>query len=226
MDNALVIDGILAVILIAGTLIGAKRGLFKSLMGLIVVLAALIGAALLANVLTPPVTDIAYPFVESAVIERIAPDGGSSAGWSDALLGSLEEFGADTQSIREALAGTQSAVNESYHAAIAEAARAMVESIVHAALLLALYVVLLIVLKLLVHALNRVFDLPVLSALNGVGGAVLGLGEAALLLYVAVYLASRFGAALVTEHADDTYLLPIFLNHSPVELISSFTHSA
>ena len=83
---------------------------------------------------------------------------------------------------------------------------------------------LLIVLKLLTRALDHVFDLPLLSTVNGVGGAAIGLIEAALLLYVVIYIGSRFGVKLITAHADDTYLLPIFLNHSPVELISSFTH--
>ena len=83
---------------------------------------------------------------------------------------------------------------------------------------------LLIVLKLLTRALDHVFDLPVLSTVNNLGGAAIGLIEAVLLLYVVVFIGSHLGVKLITDHADDTYLLPIFLNHSPVELISSFTH--
>ena len=226
MDNAFVIDGIIVVALIAGIVFGAKRGLFRSLMGLLAGIAALVGALWLADMLTAPVADIAYPFVENAVIERLAPKGAElpADGWSETLLGSLEEFGVDAQSVRDLLAGARGTVAENYRAAIAEAARAMVESIVHAALLLVLYIALLIVLKLLVLALDHAFDLPVLSTLNGVGGAVLGVAEAVLLLYVAVYITARLGWGAVTDHADDTYLLPIFLNHSPVELVSTLIH--
>jgi uncharacterized membrane protein required for colicin V production len=90
-------------------------------------------------------------------------------------------------------------------------------------LLLVLYPVLLFVFRLLVQLVDHVFDLPVLGTVNDVGGAVVGLIEAALMLHVAVYIASRFGLALVTENVEGAKLLPIFLNHSPVELFSSFT---
>ena len=63
MDNALIIDGILAIALLAGALIGWKRGLFKSLMGLAVVVLALIGSVVLADMLTEPVTDFVAPKV-------------------------------------------------------------------------------------------------------------------------------------------------------------------
>ena len=228
MDNALVIDGVIVVILIAGIVFGAKRGLVKSLMGLLVGAAALVGAVLLADLLTPPVAEVAYPFVENAVIGRLAENGAEASADSriDELLGSLEELDIDAQSVRDLLADAQGAAAEGYRAAIAEAAREMVVSIVHAALFLLLYIALLIGLKLIVRAIDRVFDLPVLSTLNGVGGAVFGFAEAALLLYALVYIAPRLGVTALTEHANDTYLLPIFLDHSPVELISSITHKA
>ena len=58
MDNAIVVDGVLAAVLIFGTVYGAYRGLIKSLAGLVAVVAALIGSVMLANLLTEPVTDI------------------------------------------------------------------------------------------------------------------------------------------------------------------------
>ena len=220
MDNALVIDGSIAAVLLVGALIGAKRGLFRSLMGIVVVAGALVGAVLLADLLTPAVTDLVYPFVEGRVMAGLESKASELTGsLSDELTEALRGLGVDAPKLtRDALSGG----SEGYIAAVGAAARKVTESVVHAALLLVLYLVLLIVLKLLTGAADRVLDLPILSTVNGVGGAALGLLEAALLLYVAVYVAARLGSGVLLRHANDTYLLPIFLNRSPVELISSF----
>lgn len=238
MDNALVIDGILAAVLAAGAIVGAKRGLFKSLMGLFVVLAALVGAALLADMLSRPITDIIAPKVEEAMVERFAArldsmlEDGEEDGRGGSLLEALREDGLSPDTIRSIFAPLASSAREvtrtardtaieTYRTAISGTVRALTGGAVHAALLLALYVILLFVLKMLTKALDHVFDLPVLSAVNGALGAVLGLLEAALLLRVLVYAASRLGVSAIAGHAEDTYILPVFLNHSPVELITS-----
>ena len=217
MDNAVIIDGVIDVVLVAGILVGAHRGLFKSLMGLLAVLAALIGASVLANMLTPMVTELVYPIAREKLIAFFSSAQPTSDGAS-ALFGGIAD-----QLSRFGLSVTELDPYRSAVSAAEQAAMLLISSVVHSVLLLALYIVLLIVLRMLVRALDRVFDLPLLSTVNNLGGAAFGFAEAALLLYVAVYLASRFGAAFVTEHANDTYLLPIFLSHSPVELISSFT---
>lgn len=238
MDNALVIDSIIALILLAGFAIGWKRGLFKSLMGLMVVALALIGAVMLADMLTEPITDIIAPKVEDAAVSRFSDEldqsaeenGGEAAG---RILELLEEYGATdaVMGVLNPLAsgafGAASHVKEAaidtFRSAVSASIRTVVSSVVHAVLVLVLYAALLLVLKLLTRALDHVFDLPLLSTVNGVGGAAIGLIEAALLVYVVAYIGSHLGVKPIIGHTDDTYLLPIFLNHSPVELISSFT---
>ncbi len=243
MDNALVIDGVLAVVLLAGALIGAKRGLFKSLMGVVVVIAALIGAVLLADMLTDPITDLIAPKVEDAVVQKFADtlertsaeDSQAGGGVRDGVaeLSALaEEYGLSGDVLNGLLRSFEDTVHDfteqakekaegTFRDAISAGVRSVVSGTVHAVLVLVLYLVLLIVLKLLTNALDHVFDLPVLGTLNGTGGAVLGLLEAALLLYVVLYAASHLGVQAITDHADEGYLLPLFLNHSPIELISS-----
>ncbi|MBQ9647991.1 MAG: CvpA family protein [Oscillospiraceae bacterium] len=239
MDNALIIDGVIAVVLLAGLLIGAKRGLFKSLMGLLVVVLALIGSVMLADMLTEPITDFVAPKVEDAVVSQFsdALDRSMDSDGTDAQTGvseMLERYGVSGDILKplwdsaaSSVFGAISAAKENtadvFRGSISASIRTLVSGAVHAVLVLVLYVVLLVVLKLLTRLLDHVFDLPVLSTANGLGGAAFGLLEAALLLYVAAYAASRLGVTFVTEHADDAYLLPIFLNRSPVELISSFT---
>ena len=237
MDNALIVDGVLAVILLAGALIGAKRGLFKSLMGLVVIVAAFVGAVLLADMFTDPITDALAPGIVDSLTESFSGVLEKKTEQSvqterGKLADQLERYGVVGETAAKLLAPleqnveklTQSAKEQAvdaFRATLEPAVRTLVRGAVHTELTLALCMLLLIVLKLLVRALNLVFDLPVLSTANALGGALLGLAETALLLFLAVDIAARFGAQAIVAHADDTLLLPLFLNHSPVELISN-----
>ena len=217
MDNALVIDGVIAGALLLGAVIGAARGLFKSLMGFVAVAAALVGAVVLADLLTPLVTELVYPGLRDAALTVFAAAENAAAHGFEAseTLARLEEqlgrFGLSAGGLNPALSVLTLAE---------QAARTLIAGVVHAVLLVLLYVVLLLVLKLLTGALDHVFDLPVLSTLNGALGALFGICEAAVLVYVAAYAALHLGVRPVAEHAGDALLLSFFLNHSPIELIA------
>lgn len=63
------IDAVFALVLILSVVFGAKRGLFRSFMALAAIVLALIGASLLTDVLTEPVTDMLMPRLEKSVEE-------------------------------------------------------------------------------------------------------------------------------------------------------------
>ena len=236
MDNAFVIDGVLLAVLTAGTLLGARRGIVKSLMGLVTVAAALIGAVVLADLLTGPITAIAAPKVEDAVVGEFFEEYGLSGERPDARVGesaleALRGLGVPEETV-DALAPKLHGASEAarreivgaFRAAISEAVRALVRTTVHAVLVLVFYLALLVALKLLTRALDLVFDLPVLGAVNGALGALLGLAETAVLLFVAVHIAARLNVDGFAPPADGARLLPFFLDHSPVERISAWFH--
>lgn len=245
MDNAYIVDGVIAVVLLVGALVGAKRGLFKSLMGMIVVAAALVGAVILANVLAEPVTDMIAPKVENAIVKQFTDkvedlsDSGKSAvdaGTRDELASLLEEYGipSDTvnkligsvsgmasDAVKDATEAAKDAAADSFRSAVSTTIRAVVYGTVHTVLILVLYIVLLIVLKLLTNLVDHVFDLPVLSTVNGLGGAALGLVETILLVYVVVHVLYHMGVSIIADHANDTFLLRFFLNVSPIAWLTS-----
>lgn len=246
MDNAIIVDGVLVVLLITGTAIGASRGLFRSLMGLVVLVAALVGSVLLADFLTPAFTSAIAPKVENALVEQFSAaveqgvgtldsTDGDTGGDTDAygLYEKLQSLGLSNDVVlslvkpldgaRDWTTGAKDKAVDTFREAVSPVVWSLVRSVVHAALLLVLYILLTIVLRLALRVLDHVFDLPVLSTLNGVGGAVLGFLEAAVLISVAVYVASRLGVKLITEHTQDTLLLPLFLKQSPIALISSLS---
>ena len=226
MDNALIIDLVLAAVLAVFALLGARKGLIRSLMALVSVVVALIGATLLTAMFVEPVTDLVYPKVEERVLEQFerdipsdalaAEDGDLSAGGllpdelSDLLgeaLDTLKRFGVSD----DAIDGVTKSVTDSAVSAAERAAYLLVKTIVQAALFLAFFLALMLLLRLLTHGLDRL------------GGAALSLMEGALLIFLIVFLAPRLGVTWFADHAAGTHLLAWFLNNTPRSIIASLT---
>ena len=229
---------ILPSVLAVFALLGARKGLIRSLMALVSVVVALIGATLLTAMFVEPVTDLVYPKVEERVLEQFerdipsdalaAEDGDLSAGGllpdelSDLLaeaLDTLKRFGVSD----DAIDGVTKSVTDSAVSAAERAAYLLVKTIVQAALFLAFFLALMLLLRLLTHGLDRLFSLPVLAQLNGLGGAALSLMEGALLIFLIVFLAPRLGVTWFADHAAGTHLLAWFLNNTPRSIIASLT---
>ena len=225
MDNALIIDLVLAAVLAVFALLGARKGLIRSLMALVSVVVALIGATLLTAMFVEPVTDLVYPKVEERVLEqfeRDIPSDALAAEDGDLLgeaLDTLKRFGVSD----DAIDGVTKSVTDSAVSAAERAAYLLVKTIVQAALFLAFFLALMLLLRLLTHGLDRLFSLPVLAQLNGLGGAALSLMEGALLIFLIVFLAPRLGVTWFADHAAGTHLLAWFLNNTPRSIIASLT---
>ena len=234
MDNGLIIDVVFALVLVLGTVFGAKRGLFRSLMALAVIVVALVGASLLTDLLTEPVTDMLMPRAEKSVqewfdsrdeeqgeqpqIEESAQDEDTQQESSVplAVTGFLKKLlhfdldGAVRRSLREA----------ARDAALA-AVRTLLESVVRSVTFALCFILLTILLRLVTKGIDKVLDLPVLSTLNALGGGALGLVESALVLFLVCDLAPKLGVTAFTENQDGTYLLSLFMNHTPRSLLAA-----
>ena len=217
MDNAFVADGVIVLVLAAGALIGAKRGLVKSLMGVFVVVGALVGALLLADALTDPITDALSARIEEKVLGQVTEElgrrgDGSAQTDGAALRGLLEKYSIPTGLLDELLDSAASEQAEQrLRGAVSVGVRGVVRSAVHAGLALGGFLVLAVVLSLLARVADRVFDLPLLDVTNSVGGAILGLLEAGAVIVVLLFFASRFGVKAIMDCADGSRLMPYFL---------------
>ena len=234
MDNGLIIDVVFALVLVLGTVFGAKRGLFRSLMALAVIVLALVGASLFTDLLTEPVTDMLMPRAEKSVqewfdsrdeeqgeqpqIEESAQDEDTQqeSGVPLAVTGFLKKLlrfdldGAVRRSLREA----------ARDAALA-AVRTLLGSVVRSVTFALCFILLTILLRLVTKGIDKVLDLPVLSTLNALGGGALGLVESALVLFLVCDLAPKLGVTAFTENQDGTYLLSLFMNHTPRSLLAA-----
>ena len=84
------------------------------------------------------------------------------------------------------------------------------------------FLILLALLWLLMKPLNAIVTrLPLISTVNGLGGAALGLVCGGLTLFVAVWAMQRFGWLLTPELIDSTTLLKFFASHTPLGLLAA-----
>ena len=235
------IDAVFALVLILSVVFGAKRGLFRSFMALAAIVLALIGASLLTDALTEPVTDMLMPRLEKSVeewfdtesqtpqgdvpqIEGETPAESDASGetpngdaaqdaenvWQDdsplavtGLLKKLLRFDFDG-AVRQSLA----------------AVRTLLGSVVRTLVFVLCFLVLTLLLRLVTGGIDKVLDLPVLNALNTIGGGALGLIEGALLLFLVCDVAPKLGVKAFADY-EGTYLLSFFMSHTPRGLVAA-----
>ena len=223
MTTPVIIDVIMAVVLIAAVIYGAHRGLFRALAGLAVVIVALVGAAIIANTLAAPAARLVTPLIreqiETKVDEAMArqsqevqmPEEDVDEGF--AIEDLLALMGLD-EDVRNSLASqTQEKIQDTGVSLV----MAVVESL---AQFLVSFVGLTILLKLLIRAMDLVLQLPGLHLVNSLGGAVIGLIEGALVLFLAIWVLRRFGVSFETDTVSATHILRFFATHTPLSALS------
>ena len=219
MSISLILDIAIVAILLLCLIIGGSRGFIRSLLGVVILAAALLGSSILANALADPVTEWVTPRVEQYVLDRLT-DGRSqeavSAAASDsASLRELVDFDAITGMAKKAMDSAVEAGKNLLEGAVT----GMVRSLVYAVLFLVSFLVLTLLLRLITSPLHLAARVPVLSTLNRLAGAALGLCIGILLMFAAASVLQWTG--LVSPAAlRDTYLLHYFTQHSPMDLIA------
>ena len=261
MKTAVIIDCILAALLLGFLIYGAWRGLFRSVVGLVIVVLALTGATFAARELTPMAVDLLRPVIESAISQRVddAMSGGASSqakglspeeseavtpvqpelptestgsgssaagsggedssllriqagellrlmGWDDTLTKSLSDKAAEK--VRETGVSLAMAVADS-----------VTESFVYMLIFALSFVALLLLLHLVAKALDVATKLPGIHFINGLGGALIGLLQGALLIFLLVWLLRSTRVSFDAETVAQTHLLRFFVSNGPLDLL-------
>ena len=243
--TAIILDVLTAAALIAFTVMGAHRGFFRTVAGLLAVILALVGAQLFTSWAAPHVSGVLQPAIERRVEKKVdAALGGDPS----AITPQEPQIGAsrpdsETQDQKEAEESEIQrllraiSVDEQLFQRLGESAREKVrdtgvtvatavvqsvaESVIRALLFLLSFAVFLLLLKLLAKVLDLALKLPVLRSMNGLAGAAVGLVEGALAVFLAVWLLRRFGVSFETPAVEGTYLLSFFAKHTPLSALAS-----
>ena len=220
MSISLIFDIAIAAILLLSLIIGGSRGFVRSLLSVVILVAALLGSSIVANVLADPVTEWVTPRVEQSILDRLtdghSEEAVSAAAASDnAALSQLVGFDAITGIAKKAMDSAVEAGKNMLEGAVA----GMIRSLVYAILFLLSFLLLTLLLKLITSPLHLAARAPVLSTLNRLAGAALGLCIGVLVMFAAASVVQWTG--LVDQATlRQTYLLQYFTQHSPMDLIA------
>ena len=227
----LIADGLVLAVLVLFACRGARRGLVLSLCGLIAVLVAFAGASILACRLSPVVAGALEPRFASAIEEQLnaslqaQAEAGEQAILSaedvplEGVLEALREMGFYETLIDSVDRAVESGVTAAAAGAAAAVAAAVAQSAAYLLLFLLGFFLILLAWRLLSQALDLVARLPGLHFLNKTAGAIFGLVQGGIVLFVAAWLLQFFGQLLPAELVGQTVLLKFFMTTNPFSLL-------
>lgn len=224
MNSSVMIDLVIGGILIALTYLGWRRGLFRSLAELAVMVLALVLSAQIASAAAPEIVDRAlrpatYAAIEQQVDEMLAENVQNLSPLEEMervveaipnefvrkqALGLLDGLGLSTDRTLSATA-RETLIKLGRQAADA-ALDGVVRRVIHSLVCGVSFAVLTFALRLAIRVLAVLTRLPGVRQLNEAGGALLGLGKGLLLVCLAVWILGRTGV-VTREMAEGSLLL-------------------
>lgn len=231
---AIVFEVIVAAVLVVFVVMGAKRGLVLALCGLLGAVIAFTGASLLARTLSPMVAGALEPrfaaAIEEQLNEQIAQSVEEGAGQltqqttPDTLplqdvLNALRDMGFYESLVDRVNQAVEDGMTEVAASAAAKVAAAIAQSAAYLILFLLGFIVIMVLWKVVGGALNLVAHLPVLHFLNKSMGALFGLLQGCIILFVAAWAIQFMGGLIPPETVEQTVLLKFFMTTNPVALI-------
>lgn len=227
----LIADGLVLAVLLIFACIGARRGLILSLCGLLAFVVAFLGASFAARTLSPAVADALEPKFAAAIEEQLnesirqQAEAGEAAVLSpddvplEGVLDALREMGFYETLINTVDRAVESGMTAVAASAAAAVAAAIAQSAAYLILFLLGFFLILLAWRLLSRALDLVARLPGLHFLNKTGGALFGLVQGCIILFVAAWLLQFFGQMLPRELVEQTVLLKFFMTTTPFSLL-------
>lgn len=225
MTVSVIIDLVIVAVFVLCVVLGMKKGLFRSLADLVILVTALLLAARIASFGAELVVErFLRPATEAAIEQRI------DEMMAENILATspLEEMErvidaipnefvrTQAQKVLESLA-LSSEATPSYSARDVLSALAgeivdtalgtMVRNLIYSILYLIVFAVLMLLLRLVVKAMNLPFQLPVLRQLNGLGGLLFGAGKGVVLIWLGLWFLLRAQLLITPRMAEKTFLL-------------------
>ena len=196
------IDLVIVGALLLGLGLGAKRGFLQTLGGVAATVVSFIGAGIAAGAFSGTVAKWIRP-----LLEKKMQSGGISGGSAASMVREAGFFGETAQRIVDSVGTLVQETKESLVAAVTDG---IAQSVAYALVYLAAFLIL-----------RLAERLPGLHALNWVGGGVLGLGVAVLLVFFAVWLLQRLQLVITEDMVQQSALLQFFVNRSPMDWLTS-----
>jgi uncharacterized membrane protein required for colicin V production len=222
LTTPVIIDAIAVAVLAGFAILGAWKGLLRTLAGLLVLALSLAGAGIIASALSAPAAKLIVPVIEKRLESRLdealqqrypgeQPEDQLSVTDMLGLLG-IDETQWDALAFR-----AQDAVRDTGVHLMTAVIGSVAQSMLYGVLYMLSFVLLSIALHLLVRMLDAVLKLPGLHGLNAVGGGLVGLAEGALLLFLAVWVLRLAGVSF--DGQEDCRIFRFFITYTPLDAL-------
>ena len=231
ITSALAVDIAIGLAILVFAIIKGRKGLYATLVPFVVALLALAGASFTAELLTEPISRPLIPIAAERIAEKIDPSemlgaktdtsSDSSGAYLDAIkehipeeLQRIIDLDGIEDSLTDFIGGLRGKAQVKTEELVREAAEAMAKELVPRYVHLALFIISLIVLWFLLTALSKAlgitFKLPILSAVNTLGGAAVGIIECGIIIAVILWAADQLGISFFRDLEPQSLLLKYF----------------
>ena len=225
MQMPVIIDMVLAAVLIVFAIFGWRRGAFKSVIGIVVVLAALLGAGFVAEQCAPAAAKAIAPMISERIEARLdaqigqyLPSSGAEEGTADTSL--FSGMGLYHKTAEKLAGSVAEQVRETGESLVQAAVESMVLSVARAVLFLVVFLALLVALKILSHVLGLFTAVPGLHFINAACGGLFGLLQGCIVLFAVVWAMQFFGNGIPEEIVSQTILFRFFTTLNPIAMVS------
>ena len=226
MTTPVIIDGIAIAVLAGFALLGAKRGLLRTLAGLLVMVLSLAGAGIIASALSVPAAKAVAPVIEKRLENRLEeafeermklPEAGRMPEAGELPLTELLNLlGVDQERWDVLTDRAEESIRETGAPLVTAVIESVAQSILYGVLYALSFILLSIALHLLVRLMDAVLELPGLHGLNAWGGGLLGLLQGVLLVFLAVWVLRLLGVSFEEEGG---LLYGFFTGRSPLSAL-------
>lgn len=218
----LIIDIAAAAILIFSALRGRRRGLIKTLAGILALVLAFSAAGFLAKEAAPYVSEkYVSPYISSAVAPETEKLTDAEAASDPSAVGEIFlNLGISEHIVSDAISDFTSAMSKSIIEPIVAVTNSIAYKITYAALFVIFFILSLLILSLLFKILNLASKIPGLNFINKTLGLILGLILGYLIVVALSYIMLKLGIFLTDDIIRETYILKFVMNLSPASLIS------
>ena len=215
--TATIIDLCAVGIIVLFTVRGYKRGLIKTVAGLLALVLAFYGAGFVAKQFTPAVSaSYTQQYIRKIVTNEVGQQIGQAV--PDEQAPGVEEEQAEPQEAPQSKSWMPQAISKVVDDAVAEfkqtgqlavdagIAKAS-DTITYAALFVLAFIALLIILKLVIWALDLAAKMPVVKTVNKFGGVIIGLVIGYIIVLLAAYILLNFTGVINHEQVSQTVLM-------------------
>lgn len=226
MTTPVIIDAAVVLILAGFALLGIRRGLLKTLAGLVIVVVALVGAGMIAATFSTPAAHLVSPLIEKQIEKKVdsALSAQAPQTYEVESESQIEELlallGVDAEVRTSLTEKTQETVRETGVSVAAAVVTSIAQTVIYGALYMLSFIALTVLLHVLFGAMGLLAKLPGLRSMNALGGGLLGLIEGALLLFLAVWVARRLGVSFAAEPYAQAHILRLFTDYTPLSVLT------